>query len=155
MGAVGFHELGLGGESFRRAHVAHHQKAGHIHAQPARIFDVLFGNIGFCAMRRHAHGPHTQFKGVLQIVHGADSRQQQGGEFRVRQNLGDCTDPVPIGMRAKTIIEAGAAQPIAMRDFDGVNTRQIQRTRNGLHVRQAILVANGVHAVAQRHVLDV
>ncbi len=56
---VAFHQLGLFGQSLRRAHMTHHQEARDIHAEAARVFDVLLGNVGFGAMRGDPHRSHT------------------------------------------------------------------------------------------------
>lgn len=42
-----------------------------------------------------------------------------------------------------------------MRHLDGVNPGVIQRPGNVTHMVKAIHMANGVHAVAQGHVLDI
>ena len=45
------------------------------------------------------------------------------------QHFGDCPDPVPVGMRAEPIVEAGALKAIAMRHFDRIDLGPV-------HVRQ-------------------
>ena len=155
MRAVAFHQLGLLGERLGRGDVAHHQRARDVHAQPACIFDVLARDIGLGAVRRHTDGPHAHLIGVLQIVDRADAGEQQRRQHAVFQYLGNRADPVPIGMRAKPVIEAGALQPIAMRHLDRIDLGAVERAGDGTDVVEAVLVPDRVHAVAQRHVLDV
>ena len=64
-------------------------------------------------------------------------------------------DPLAIGVRAEPVVEARPRQPVAVADLDGVDARAIERRRDAPHVVDRILVADGVHAVAQRDVLDV
>ena len=42
-----------------------------------------------------------------------------------------------------------------MGDFDGVDPRRVERLRDGGHLLEAVLVPDGVHAVAQGDVADV
>jgi hypothetical protein len=48
--AIAFHQFGLRRELCGGQHMAHHQKAGNVHAQAARIFDMLPGDIGLRTM---------------------------------------------------------------------------------------------------------
>ena len=139
----------------RAVHMAHHQKTARIHVQLARGFDVLFGDIGLCAVRGYTHGPHAERVRMLQVVDGADAGNQQCGQPRMRHHLGNRLDPFPISMRPEPVGEAGAVQPVAMRHLDGVHPCVVQRARNCAHLVQIILVLHRMHAVAQRHVLDV
>jgi len=143
------------GERIRRGHVAHHQEAGHIHAEAACKFDVLFGDIGFGAMGCHPDRAYTQLIGVLEIVDRTDAGQQQGGENRVLQHFGHRADPVPVGMSAKAVVEGRPRQPVAMRHLDGIDLRPVQRSGDRLHMIQTVLVADGVHSVAQGDVLNI
>src|SRR5690554_1653923 len=64
-------------------------------------------------------------------------------------------NPVPIGMRAKAVIEAGALQAIAMRYFNSIDLCHVERARNILDMLQPILMADSVHPIAQCYVLDI
>ncbi len=105
MRAVGFHQLRLRGELLRRTHVAHHQEAGHVHAEIARIFDVLLRNIRLGAVSRDANRAHAEIERMTQVMNGADARQQQRRELRVLDDFGDGFDPFPIGVLAEAIVE--------------------------------------------------
>lgn len=56
---VVFHQLRLLRQFLRRGHVAHHQKADGVHAQLARILNMLGRHVRFGAVGRHAHHPRT------------------------------------------------------------------------------------------------
>ncbi len=58
-------------------------------------------------------------------------------------------------MRAETVIEAGTAQPVAMRDLNRIHPSPVERPSNVTHGIEGILMADGMHAVAQGDVLDV
>ena len=81
--------------------------------------------------------------------------RQQRGEHGVFEHFGHRADPVPIGISAEAVVEAGALQPVAMRHFDGINLCPIECAGDLAHVIEAILVADGVHPVAQGHVLNI
>ena len=53
--AVALHQLGLRGERVGLDHVAHHQEAGHVHAQVAGGGDVLRGDVRLGAVGGDAH----------------------------------------------------------------------------------------------------
>jgi hypothetical protein len=65
--------------------------------------------------------------GALQIVHRADAGQQQRGQHACSSTLGHAFDPVPVGVGAEAVVEAGALQAVAMRDFDGVDLGVVER----------------------------
>ena len=153
--AVAFHQQRLLRERFGRRHVAHHQEARDVHAKVAGGLDMLFRDVRLGAMGSDAHRFHAHFAGVLQIVDRTDAGQQQRGEHAVFEHFGDCADPVPVGIGAEAIVEAGALKAVAMRHFDGIDLRQIERLRDLAHVIEAVLVPDGVHAITQGDVLDV
>ncbi len=129
-------------------HVAHHQEADRVHAQITGGFDVLFGNVRLRAMGGDADGADAEGVGAFEIVHGAYAGQQQSSYAGAFDDAGDGFDPVPVRMRAKTVIEAGAGEAVAVGDLYGVDARFIERTGDFLYVVQAVLVTYGVHAVA-------
>src|SRR5690554_1138853 len=154
-GTVAFHQLGLFGQALRSLHVAHHQEADGVHAQLARVLDVLLGYIRLGAMGGNTHDPGTGLVGVVQVVNGTDTRQQQGGDLGMLDHFGDGFDPLQVGVGAKAVVKAGTLQAVAVGDFDGIDFRLVQSPCNVLHVLDAVLVAYGVAAVSQGHVGDV
>ena len=92
---------------------------------------------------------------MLEIMDGADSGQQQGGQDAMLEHFGNGPDPLPIGMRAEPIIEARTRKSVTVGNLDGVHLGPIKCPGDRLDVLDAVLMANGMHSVAQRHVLDV
>lgn len=125
--AVGLHELGLPGQLFGRSHVAHHQEAGHVHAQFACGRDVLSRDVGLGAMGSHANGADSKTRRAFQGLDGADARQKQRrqpGSFE----LWRCGfDPLPVGVRAGSIGQRAACESVAMGNFDGVDAGLVER----------------------------
>ena len=58
-------------------------------------------------------------------------------------------------MRAEAVDAARSAHSIAVGDLDGVHAGGLKCRGNGGGLLEAVLVAHGVHAVAQRDVADV
>ena len=106
-------------------------------------------------MRGDADRANAEVIGALEVVHRADARQQQRGQHRVFEHFGHGADPVPVGMRPEAVVEARTLQAVAVGDLDGVHFGPVECAGNGLYVVQPILVADGVHPVAQRDVLDI
>ena len=135
--------------------MAHHQKARDIHAEIARGLDMLLRYICLCAMRRDTDRADAEIISAFEIVHSTDAGEQERGKDAVFENLCNCANPVPIGMRAKTLVVAGALQAIAMRDLNCVHLGIVERFGNRLNMIKTILVADGMHPVAQGNVLYV
>src|SRR5690554_576272 len=154
-GAVVFHQLRLFGETLWGLHVAHHQEADGVHAQLSGVFNVLFGDVRFGAVGGHAHDAGTGLVGVVQVFHGADAGQQQGGDPGVFDHVGHGFDPFQVGVGPEAVVEAGALQAVAVGDFDGIHPGLVQGPGDVLDVPDAVLVANGVADVAQGDVGDV
>src|SRR3546814_4061667 len=86
---------------------------------------------------------------------GADAGELQGGEHAMLKPLGHQALPVPVGVRPEPIVEARSLQAAAMRDLERIDLRLIERPGDRLNMIEAVLVANRVHPVAQRHILDI
>ncbi|MCY1298924.1 hypothetical protein D9M70_484330 [compost metagenome] len=154
-GAIALHQLGLLGQALRGLHVAHHQEADGVHAQLAGVFDVLLGHVRLGAVGGHPDDARAGVVGGLEVVHRADAGQQQGGDLGMGQHVVDRLDPLQVGVRAEAVVERRALQAVAVGDFDGVDPGRIQRTGDGTHVVEAVLVADRMAAVAQGDVGDV
>src|SRR3546814_8795392 len=61
-----------------------------------------------------------------------------------------CSSDLP-----EPIVEARSLQAVAMRDLDRIDLRLIERPGDRLNMIEAVLVADRVHPVAQRHILDI
>lgn len=111
-------------------------------------------------MRGDAHDARARLIRGLQIVNYADAGQPQSYDMRVLHHVRDRDrdrfDPFEIAMRAEAaVIEARTLQTVAMRDFDAVHFRLIERARNLLHVVDRIQMTERLTTVAQCHVRDV
>ena len=116
---------------------------------------MLLRDVGLGAMGRDTHRTHAHIIGIFKVVDRPDAREEQSRECAVLQHFGNRSDPVPVGMGAEAIVEARPLQAIAVRDLDRVDLRTVERLRDRLHMIQLILVADRVHAVAERHVLNI
>ena len=131
------------------------QEANGLHAEVARIFDVLPGHIGLGAVCGYAHDARAGVVGGLEVVHGADARQQQRRDLGMPDRAGHGLDPLEIGMGAEAVVEAAALQAVAMGHLDGVDPGLVERLGDLPGLFHAVLVADGVAAVAQRNVGNV
>src|SRR3546814_1076476 len=66
-----------------------------------------------------------------------------------------CLNPLPIGVRTEAVVERGAVEAVPMRDLDRVNPGVIECLCDLANMIDAVLMADRMHAVAQRHVLNV
>ena len=133
----------------------HHQKADRIHAERARRLDMLRRDIRLGAMGGDAHAARARRIGLAQIVHRADAGNEQNREDGMFEFGGDGGDPFDVVVPAEAVIERRAVNAVAVADFDRIDPGAIERTRDGAHRLQSVLVADGMHAVAQRDVLHV
>ncbi|MCY1216803.1 hypothetical protein D9M72_286900 [compost metagenome] len=104
-GAIAFHQLRLLRQHLGRGHVAHHQEADRVHAKLAGVLDMLARDVGFGAMRGHAHDAGAGVIGGTQVVDGADAWQQQCGHLGMRNGFRHGCDPFQVGMRAESVVE--------------------------------------------------
>ena len=131
------------------------RKPDDIHAELAAVLDVLLRDVGFRRVGRDAHRRGAGGMRGIEILDGADARQQQHRDPRARHARDGRLDPFAIGVRAEAVVEARAREPVTVADLDGIDAGAIERRGDAPHVGDGILVADGVHAVAQRDVLDV
>jgi hypothetical protein len=93
--------------------------------------------------------------GSLEVRGGPDAGQQQCREPGVGESPGRRRDPLVVGVTPEPVVERRAPQAVAMRHLDGVDTGGVEGEADRLEIVNGILVADGVHAIAQRHVLEV
>ena len=107
-------------------------------------------------MRGDPHRLRAGGVGRVEILDGADAGQQQHGDLRALHAVGRPPRSTRRSrVRAEPVVEARAGQAVAVADFDGIDARAIERRRDRSTCVHRILVPDGVHAVAQRDVLDV
>ncbi len=153
VGAVAFHQLALGSQAFGAVHVRHHQEAHGVHAQVAGVGDVLFADIGLGTVGGHPQGTHAQAVGHLQVLDRADAWQQQRRDLGLLHQRNHRRQVGLVTVRWEAVVDRAAAQAIAVGDFDQRHAGGIQAAGDALHFIEADLVALGVHAVAQAHVM--
>ena len=90
----------------------------------------------------------------LQVIDGADARQQQGRHLGLLHQRDHGAQVFLVGVRRKAVVDRGAAQAVAVGHFDQRHAGRVQAAGDGYHLLQRHLVALGVHAVAQGHVVD-
>jgi hypothetical protein len=134
--------------------VRHHQEADGIHAQLARQGDVLFGHVGFGAVRGDANGAHAEIVRHAQVIDGTDAGQQQRGHLGALHQRNHRAEIFLVGMRGKAVVDRRAAEAIAVGDFDQRHAGFVQSAGDGAHLVERHLVALGMHAVAQGHVMN-
>ncbi|MNY55986.1 hypothetical protein D3C86_1920150 [compost metagenome] len=86
--------------------MTHHQETHGVHAQRARVFDVLSGHVGFGAVGGHAHGASAGVVSGLEVMNRSDTGQQQYGDLGIFNHIGGRFDPFQIGVCAKAVVEA-------------------------------------------------
>ena len=115
---------------------------------------MLLGNVGLGAVRGHANGVYADLVGHFQMINGADSGQQQGGYLGLLHQRHDCLQVLLVGVRGETVVHRAATEAVAVGHFDQRNAGGIQALGDALHLLQTDLVALGVHAVTQGHVMQ-
>src|SRR5215203_935502 len=91
----------------------------------------------------------------VKIFDGANTRQEQHRDPGAGHAVDRGFDPFAIGMRAESVIETRAREPIAMADLDRIDAGAIERRRDAAYVGHGVLMTDRVHAVPERDVLDV
>ena len=153
--AILLHQPGLARQRLGRIHVRHHQESGDIHAELARELDVLLRDVGLGAVGRDAHRPRARLVGLAQVVNRPDPGKQERGELRMLQGIGGGGDVVEVGFLREAVIERHAGQAVAVGDLHGIDPGLVERPAYRDDMIEPVLVADRMHAVAQRHVLDV
>jgi hypothetical protein len=148
------HQARLLGERLRRREVAHHEEPGDVHPELAGGGDVLRGDVGFGAVRRHPHGARAQVVGAAQLGVGAEPRQQQCREPGALEDVGRGLDPLPVGVAARPVVEVAAGQAVTVRHLDGVDTGRVERRHDLADTARRDAVPDGVHAVPEGDVLQ-
>lgn len=146
------HDAGLLGELFRRDGVAHHQEADGLQPEFAGQAEVLDGHVGLGAVRGDPADRAAVVLGLLDVLLGAHPGQHQEGDLGVLGGLGGQLDQLLLGGLGEPVVEARAAQPVAVGDLDDRHPRGVQGRDDGLHLVLGELVALVVAAVAQRRV---
>ena len=78
--SIGFKQLCLLDDHFRRTHVGKHQETERSHANFFPKADMLLRNVGFSHVRSHSDRPGAAIGGHFKVLLGPDSRKQQHSE---------------------------------------------------------------------------
>ena len=116
---------------------------------------MLLRNVGFGRVRGDAYRLRAGGMRRVQIFDRADARQQQHGHFRALHAANRGLEPFKVAMRAEPVVEARSGETVAVGDFDGIDAGTVECGRDDFHLSHGILVTDRMHAVAQRHVLNV
>lgn len=123
--SMGLHQFRMPRQLGRRRHVRHHEEARHVHAELARVLHMLAGHIGLGRMRRDANRARARLIGAAQILHRADTGNQQRRHDGALHVFRHSRNPFEIGVGAESIVEAGPRQPIAVGNLNGVDSRRV------------------------------
>jgi hypothetical protein len=154
VGAGGLHDPGLTHEVLGRRHVGHHQERRDVKAQVSGGLDVLVGDVGLGAVRGDAHRVDAAVARALQVVDGADARQQQRRELAVGEHSLDRPQVLFFRVTGEPVGERVSVQAVAVGDLDEIDARLVQLLRDRDHLLDGVLVRQRVHAVAQRRVVQ-
>ncbi|MOA37475.1 hypothetical protein D3C78_1590680 [compost metagenome] len=102
----------------------------------------------------HVHAASTAVERRVQLPHGAETRNQQHGDLGLPHLRGYRADVLFVAVRSKTVLQRVATQATTMGDLDVRNTGIIERGSNLDHLFDTDLLALGVHAVTQAHVMQ-
>ncbi|MNZ77218.1 hypothetical protein D3C78_957470 [compost metagenome] len=152
--AVGLHQLALLGDAGRVVEVGHHQEARGVHAQLAGEGDVLRRGVRLGAVGGHVHAARAAVIGRLQFLHGAQARNQQHRDLGLLHLRSDGADVFLVAVRGEAVLQRVAAQARAVGDLDVGHAGVVEGGGDLDHLLDADLLALGVHAVAQAHVVE-
>ena len=88
--------------------------------------DVLLGDVRLGAVGCDAHGRHAALVGQLQVLDGADPRQQQGGHPGALELRDHRAQVFLVAVRRKAVVDRGAAQAVAVRHLDERHAGRVQ-----------------------------
>ncbi|MNE55858.1 hypothetical protein D3C80_1507230 [compost metagenome] len=134
--------------------MAHHQEADGVDAHLGGHADVLLGDVGLGAVGGDADGRHAAVHRHLQVVDRADARQQQGGHLGLLELRDHRAEVFLVAVRREAVVDRTTAQAVAVGDLDQRHAGGVEALGHGDHLLEADLVALGVHAVAQAHVVQ-
>jgi len=100
------------------------------------------------AMRHHAGNGVV---GRLQMMHGADARQQKRTDLGVADHVNGGFAPFKVGVGGKVAVEARTLRAFAVGYFDRIDSGFVQGAGDPVYVLERIQVARGVAAVPQGH----
>jgi hypothetical protein len=91
---------------------------------------------------------------MLQVVDGADARQQQRRDLGLLHQRDDGAQVFLVGVGREAVVHRAAAQAVAVGDFDQRHAGFVEPGGDADHLIEGHEVTLGVHAVPQGHVVD-
>ena len=146
------HDPGLRGQLLRRDRVAHHQEPDGLQAQLAGQAEVLDRNIGLGAVGGDPADRAAVVLRLLDVFLGANAGQHQEGDLGFLGRLGGQLDQLLLGGLGEPVVEARAAQSVAVGHLDDRNARGVEGGDDGTDLVLGELMALVVAAVAQGRV---
>ena len=134
--------------------MGHHQEAHHFEIAILGQPDVLLGDVGFGDVRGDAGDLGAEAGGHVEVFLGADARQKQHGQLAALQHRRDGLQIGFVGSGRAAVLDAGAAEAVAVRDLDRVDAGVVHRRGDRGHLLGRELMGDRVHAVAERRVDD-
>ena len=130
------------------------KKPAGLEADLAGEGEVLFGDVGFGAVRRDSHDRHADLVDGLDVVLGAEPGQHQRGDLGVGGGLDSRLHQDAFVDERLAVVVRRSAEPVAVGDFDDRHACVVDGGDDVTDVLLGELVPFGVGAVAQAGVGD-
>jgi hypothetical protein len=89
-----------------------------------------------------------RFHSAIQILYRPDARYQQNGYLGPADGPRHGANPLHVGVRTDSIIEARSRQPVAMGNLDSIHTSIVERLGYLRHLLDRIAMPDGMHPIA-------
>ena len=154
LGAGVGHDAGLGGQRLGAGQMRHHQEPDGGHAEVAGQAEVLWGDVGLGAVRRHPDELGAEVLGPGEVVLGADAGQEQHGQPAGGQHVGGGGDELQLVDQRQAVVERRAAEAVAVADLHPGDAGAVEGGGHRPHVLHGEAVPLGVAAVPQGGIDD-
>ena len=134
--------------------VRQHEEPDRLHPQVACGGEVLDRDVRLGAVGRHPGDRRARVEGLLQVAHGAQAGKQEDGDLRLTRLVHGCRDELHVVDGAEAVVEAGAAEPVTVRDLDDLHAGGIECVYDRANLVLGEAMRHRVAAVPQRRVRD-
>ena len=134
---------------FWRRHVAHHEEADRGKTEFFAQHNMLFARGDFGAVQCNAHDVEAFARRHAQIVHGAETRNQQRCELCVLQHFARALHHGAVALRRKAVLKDGTAKACAVADFRRIHAALFEARADVGDVLCRVLMEDRVAAVTQ------
>src|SRR5258707_2821426 len=104
---------------------------------------MLLGDVGCGAVGGDPDRGDAGLCGILEVMDGANSRDQQGGQSGMLEYGSCCFDPFEVGMSPETIVEGRTGQSVAVGDLDRVDLGRVKGADDALDLLERVLMTDG------------